>query len=132
MPPDCWTADSRAALGLVPAAAKAVGPGFVGPGQLQLPPESPPKSMPVRPGIREPSRTFESFILLPLPGVVADRSARPDLGHIPRQRQALLQRTGPRCSRWFALAAGRHHITNFDADSARDAARRTLLQIHEP
>jgi len=23
---------------------------------------------------------------------------------------------------WISLAAGRHHITNFDADSARDAA----------
>jgi hypothetical protein len=32
---------------------------------------------------------------------------------------------------WIPLAAGRHHITNFDADSARIGAREGALQFTE-
>src|SRR5579862_9938991 len=91
--------DSQAESGRAAVVLEVVEPGFVGHGRRWLPPESSPGSMP-RPWIREPSRTLESFILLPLPGVVADpRRPAHCLGRIMRKKQALLEKIGPRCSR---------------------------------
>src|SRR6266567_1264453 len=75
--------------------------------------------------MRRPSRTFESFILLPLPGVVADRALGPNLGSERRFLKELV-RDAPA---GIAPAAGRHHITNFDAASASAAARGLRLQF---
>jgi len=70
---------------------------------------------------------------------IADRSARPDLGPTSAAYsaayQAAYQATRGASAKdlvrdapaGIALAAGRHHITNFDANSARDAVPRTRL-----
>jgi len=48
------------------------------------------------------------------------------------KKLALLETTVRDAPAGIALAAGRHHITNFDADSARDAAPRgSLLSLDD-
>ena len=59
--------------------------------------------------------------------MVADRRARP----IPRQPEALLKEHVRDSPAGIALAAGRHHIINFDADSACGATRTRSFAVPE-